>query len=230
MNNPEFAKRLARFSTLAAAAAIGGGEAAHAGVVVWNVNQPIPGTGSVDLTASFNTAFDINFKSSGTGGGSADRYFWGPNNNLDFINYSSSTNNDPARWGSNVLIDAAAQAGNASAGGDTNHYWYDAITSQTSSHDLQNNWTDGTSGFLGIRFDAGGGNFHYGWADITADGNGVMTVNRWALETDAGVGVLTGQAGAPAPAPGTLGLMALAGGAGGLRLLRRRRKEQAAQA
>ena len=55
------------------------------------------------------------------------------------------------------------------------------------------------------------------WAEITLQSDGILTVERWAYD-DAGGSIAAGAI----PAPGALGLLALAGGAAGIR-----RKRQA---
>lgn len=92
-------------------------------------------------------------------------------------------------------------------------------------------WAGGTSGFLGFRFFDSG--WHYGWAELAVSDN-LFDIGRWAYETVADVGVVTGSDSSLAPAlavapnapqnvpePGTLALLAL--GAAGLAAFRARR-------
>jgi hypothetical protein len=76
---------------------------------------------------------------------------------------------------------------------------------------------DGGAGYLGFQIETqslGGGEFHYGW--IAVDWNAStfeLTIDGFAYETDAGVGIEAGAI----PAPGALGLFGLAAGAAGIR-------------
>ena len=234
----------ARFKMLAAAAAaVGGGAAsgddAEAAIFTAAVNEVIPASSTknpfvlnaFDLSPSLSSDFKISFMA-----WYGDGVFFGLENNLSFINYYSASNDDPARWGSSVVIDAGAQQGVASAGGYTPHQWYRAKNSSTTSNDLVasgggGNWSgQGTTGFLGIRF-IDGADFYYGWVQITNhDSNSaVFTVDSWAMESDAGTGILTvasgAASGAAVPEPTSLGLFALCLGAAGVRSQRRRRQQ-----
>jgi hypothetical protein len=195
--------RLKSYSSLAviAAAAAPGAQAA---VTVTDVNLIFDFATDVSLTASFNTNFLIEFASSGGPGSPADRYFWGANGNLDFINRSSG--NDPVKVAGGVTIGPTSLAGGS--------VWYGAVSYQTSSNDLQANdgeFNPGDQGYLAIRFEDGG-DYYYGWVDLTMANDGIMTVNRWALEDVANVAVVT-----PIPEPTVPALSLLALGATGLR-------------
>ena len=77
-----------------------------------------------------------------------------------------------------------------------------------------------SSGYIGFTFDANlgfGADPVYAWAEITLQPDGTLTVERWAYD-DEGGSIAAGAI----PAPGALGLLALAGGAAGIR-----RKRQA---
>ena len=74
-----------------------------------------------------------------------------------------------------------------------------------------------SSGYIGFTFDTNLGDTVYAWAEINLQSNGILTVERWAYD-DAGGSIAAGAI----PAPGALGLLALAGGAAGIR-----RKRQA---
>lgn len=180
-------------------------------VTKWDVNQVI-GAGPLSISATFNTAFRIDFDDSG------DIYFWGPNNNLDFIDKGG---NDPARWYSGESINAAGLASVTSAGGITTHSWFNAVSVPNTNHDIQYQWTSGTTGFMGIRFDAGASNFHYGWVEMTADLSGNISVDSWALSDTVGETAITGVA---IPEGDTLSMDLLVFGAAGLVELRRRKK------
>ena len=76
---------------------------------------------------------------------------------------------------------------------------------------------NGGDGYLGFEIEAqglGGPEYHYGW--IAVDWNVStfeLTIDGFAYETDAGVGIEAGAI----PAPGALGLFGLAAGAAGIR-------------
>lgn len=78
----------------------------------------------------------------------------------------------------------------------------------TSSFGFQRN---GTS-YLGIAFEAAPGVMNYGWVEINWDGLNALEVVRWAYEDD-GSAIEAGVV----PAPGAVGLLALAAGAAGVR-------------
>lgn len=207
--SPELGRRLATYSALASAAMLAS-PAADAAVQIWNVNQTL-GPAAFFESASFNALFSIGFASSGTNLSVSDRYFWGPNNNLSFIDDGG---NNPTRLGGGIVVSSVVPGSQTGA-------WSHARSSQTSSHDIQGAWTPGDQGFAGIRFDDNG-NYHYGWVDITMNPDETVTVNRWALDDAAGAPVTTPGA---VPEPGTGAMLALlALGAAGLR----RRRQSAA--
>jgi len=77
-------------------------------------------------------------------------------------------------------------------------------------------------GFLPIRLDAGGGNFHYGWVDYQPSADGLSaTIFGHAYETGNNVPILAGAVPEPAESAFALGVLAL--GAAGLHRLRKQR-------
>ena len=82
--------------------------------------------------------------------------------------------------------------------------------------------------YLGLRIDAGGGDFRYGWARVSySDAANSMTLKDFAIEQQLNTGILAGDTvGAPAPVPEPGRMMLLALGIGGA-ALRRRRKTRA---
>lgn len=92
---------------------------------------------------------------------------------------------------------------------------------------LSGAWADSGQGFLGFRFEDNG--WHYGWVELSVNGD-QFDVGRWAYETKANVGVMTGSdkslyvepsGGGTVPEPDTLALLAL--GMLGLAAVRARR-------
>lgn len=78
----------------------------------------------------------------------------------------------------------------------------------------------GTTRYLGIRFDVGGGDYHYGWVEMTRTGGELgyadLALNSWFVN-----GTVNEQAQAGI-VPGLGGLAALACGAAGVRRRRDR--------
>ena len=197
---------------------------ATADLQIWNVGQMLPqistsapASQDLPLTATFNTAFQINLFGTGN---DADQVFWAPNNNLSFINYYSPSSNDPAIWVSTVNFGADALDGVSSNGGYAQHWWYGATNSHTTSNDIQNQIGPGETGAIGIRFNDEG-DYHYGWFEVSMDADSIITVERWALETTANTSAEYSPAGST-PVPGIGGLAALAMGAAGVRSRRQR--------
>ena len=96
------------------------------------------------------------------------------------------------------------------------------------------NWVPGTSGFLGLRIDQGGGDFNYGWAQFALGPNSgdPATISGFAFETDLNTAILAGDQGGgpgpePIPEPGTWAAAALL--LGGATYLGWRRRRDAAQ-
>ena len=210
------------FATGVAVAVVPG--QATAGLQIWNVGQALPqisssSPASLDLAlqATFNTAFQINFFGTGT---HADQVFWAPNDNLSFINYSSSSGGDAAIWMNTVLIGADALNGVGSNFGYTFHAWYQASSLHSTSNDLQYVIRPGETGAFGLRF-VDSGDFYYGWAEVSMDADQIITVERWALENTANTTAEYSPAGSTA-VPGLGGLAALAIGAAGVRSRRQR--------
>ena len=217
---------------------------ADAALQTWDVNALFgynnhAGTSGADLalSATFNTAFKVNFFNNGTVNEPNQEHnrqpIWAPNDNLSFINRGHVFGHpldDPALWSGALSFGADANDGIASAlttyhGGEhTNHSWYKAKGNHNSAHACNVAYHDtyydphkGTFA-IGIRFDAGAGNYHYGWVEVSNDNVlGAFSVERWAVETTAN----TAASYAPA-VPGPMGLTALALGAAGVRRSRKR--------
>ncbi|MBC02450.1 MAG: hypothetical protein CMJ34_03970 [Phycisphaerae bacterium] len=71
---------------------------------------------------------------------------------------------------------------------------------------------DSVSGYMGFAWFPNAADVNYGWFSLTWDGS-FLTIDGYAYETEAGVGIEAGAI----PAPGAIGLLGLAAGAAGMR-------------
>ena len=78
-----------------------------------------------------------------------------------------------------------------------------------------------SNAYYGLKFYAGEGTYHYGWMQVSTPGSD-LTFGTAAVETIANTGIGAGVV-APVPEPSTVALLAMAGGAAALRLLRKKR-------
>ncbi|MAB71902.1 MAG: hypothetical protein CMJ54_05300 [Planctomycetaceae bacterium] len=82
-------------------------------------------------------------------------------------------------------------------------------------------FADGGAGYIGLQIESdslGGAEFHYGWIALDWNASTLeLTIDGFAYETEAGVGIEAGAI----PAPGALGLFGLAAGAAGIRRKRK---------
>ena len=99
-----------------------------------------------------------------------------------------------------LAVNIISQAGQMACGLVTN------IISQVSALGV------GDQGYFGVKFQNSSNNYRYGWIDVQRDSNDTLTINGWAYE-DSGEMINAGEI----PAPGAIGLLALAGGASGIR-------------
>ena len=90
-------------------------------------------------------------------------------------------------------------------------------------------WVNGASTYVGLRMDAGGGDYNYGWVNLTFTVNNGAVVTGFAFEDQVNTAILAGDQGGPAavPEPGTWAAAALL--AGGATFLRWRRRRDEAQ-
>ena len=89
-------------------------------------------------------------------------------------------------------------------------------------------WLSGDSGYIPLRMVLGGGNYNYGWAQVSvATNGGSITVSGFAFESTANTAI---QAGNAVPEPSTVALAGVAalvlGGSAYMRSRRRREAEQ----
>lgn len=120
--------------------------------------------------------------------------------------------------GLGAAVNAAAFLGTADGASIT---WYFGAAGANAGRDW-NQFTIGTKGYFGFRFDSGSGT-EYGWAQATIlPGAGGLQLTGWAYETTPGVTIAVGAV----PEPTTnamLGLGALALGIGGMRAYKKQR-------
>jgi PEP-CTERM motif len=163
--------------------------------------------GSVTSVAAYNAVSPTGF------------VFWtGPDADYAFITRTSSQDNGVVGGApiSNLTTGAAIDAASPWAGAVSGTWSY--FDNRGAGGHPWNTNTDGTTGFVGLRFQASG-NTHYGWARFTYNDatTGSLTLHDFAYENVAGASI---QAGA-VPEPGSA-LLALAG-LGGVALRRRRK-------
>ncbi len=85
--------------------------------------------------------------------------------------------------------------------------------------------SQGLDAYYGIRFDEGGGNYNYGWVEVSTAGNNLTFVAAGVSQTF-NASILAGAT--PVPEPSTNVLLGLAGGGAALVALRRKRAAQTA--
>lgn len=149
------------------------------------------------------------------------------NNNPAFGYYGG---NDPARFGNGQNVTGGLSFTNFSNFRGTQHdifnknlfysvqtfasYYFPGYSFYSGTYGA---WQQGQRGFLLFQFFAPGGN-HFGYFDISIAANGQsMQIHGWSFDDTPGAGVST----IALPAPGAVGLAALAFGAAGVRRQRR---------
>ena len=158
-----------------------------------------------------------------------------------FVNYNPLTGyfggNDPARFGRNQNVTGGLSFTTFSSSRGTQHdifnknFFYSVYPSTffggftySISSGTYGAWRQGDRGFLLFQFFAPGGN-HFGYFDISIAANGQsMQIHGWAFDDTPGAGIST----IALPAPGAVGLAALALGAAGVRRQRRAMAEKQA--
>jgi hypothetical protein len=85
--------------------------------------------------------------------------------------------------------------------------------------------------YFGLIYEAGGGNYNYGWANLSFDASSVIaTMNSAAMQTTVNQSIVVGAGAAPIPEPGTWAAMAIFAGGAAYAGWRRRRAESLDQA
>ena len=198
-----FARRLSSYATAASLGAFGFAQAADAGIVYTDIP---------DATATQGQTLYINLDGVGY-------------NEFAIAAHTSSVRVNPYNIGaqdSKVLtsgtyyVDSFAAGaligpGASEAGGarfaarQSGPYFYNFV---------------GVDKYVGLKWDIGGGDFLYGWAqlDVTSDNFGTATLTGFAYEAQANTPIAAGSTGIPEP--NSLALLAAGGGA--LALKRRR--------
>jgi len=85
--------------------------------------------------------------------------------------------------------------------------------------------------YFGLIYEAGGGNYNYGWANLSFDASSLIaTMNSAAMQTTENQSIVVGAGAAPIPEPGTWAAMAIFAGGAAYAGWRRRRAESLDQA
>ena len=210
---------LGTYLTLALGAGAFGGHAAHAAVVISAVNET-----SINKADPIFITFSNGVISSGQGTGNV-----GPGDELGTLTGFSGlptgkegqspsriaydiVNNRPWTWSFVSLqplpygttIDASTPWGGEQTGGEAGGYVFIA---------------EGLSNaYYGLKFYAGEGTYNYGWMEVSTPGDD-LTFGTAAVETIANTSIGAGVV----PEPSTYALLALAGGAAAVSLLRKKK-------
>ena len=186
--------------------------------------------GGITVTAGGERVFfDL-----GTGGGTGSAAVSGPGfAGDDFylgFRYDNSAKPDIGKQDSNQsLVSGSYAINNALNDSILSGTWNGSTYASINYNNGNNaNWAAGTSGYLGLRLDAGGGDYNYGWAQISYNANSSMTLHDFAYEQTVNTAILAGDMGATAvPEPSTYaGLAGLLAGCAAL--FKRRRIRVAA--
>jgi hypothetical protein len=217
-------KRWAAYAAAGAAGAVAalGPQAADAEITVVDVGTTLldanQGDGYFDIfgpytfgAAGASFVFQQAFNETGTNVGQLVTI---GNGNFTFIGFGAG----PYFYPSNLAYGTPLSAGNfgVGAGNRGDMAWGAGYTNSQ--------WLAAGTGYLGFRFDLGGGT-QYGWAEVTVDGapgnSGTFVRYGWGAVGDT---VFAGQGPSVVPEPGSLGMLAL----GSIGLMSWRRKRSAA--
>ena len=206
--------RLGTYLTLGVGAGVLGSQSSHAAIVYWDVTP-------ITVTAPVQVWLDPLTGASGTGGFTPGTPIFG----LRFLssNYIYSLT-DPNNAAITAIAHTPGDVMSRFAGGDevgptltfkANWSYMDRVGWTTSDSPWATG-ADGTSGFIGFRFD-NAGTPYYGWIEVTYnDASQSLAWGDFAYE-DSGAGILAGAV----PEPSSLALLVL--GASGV-IARRRRQ------
>jgi hypothetical protein len=195
---------------------------ASGGIVYFDVNPDL--TLNVGDTANFG---DINVVTATYTPGSTTGNFFGLTLTSNQTRYAifEGTGNGTIEWAFEGEAIVPKLALNTEISGTSPWPWdgWDGFGVALANDNLLT-WGSGGTGYAALRIDQGGGNYNYGWAEISYTPNGASTtatVTGFAFQGDANTSIL---AGATVPEPSTC-VMALAGLAcGGYSMFRRRKR------
>jgi hypothetical protein len=229
--DPLVQKRLQKMMLAApvAAAAVSGASVAQGAIVYFDV--------SPDKTLSGGTgSFDIgNISLSGNGSYStsaADVRFTTNYSNSEKPRVTTSgiqvaTSGTVDEWNVASALSFFSEDTSISASASLNWSSYGYFDSNNGVG-TNTDWRNGnpTTGFVGLRIDAGSGNYNYGWAQyVYNDVSNSLTLLDFAFESSVNTAIVAGATAVPEPANTA---MLLAAGAAGVAAFRRRRRESAA--
>lgn len=216
--------RLGAYFATGVAASIGASTDAEAAIVFFDVNP------NQTITAGQSVIFgDISLGSGAFNLGDTDS----PSFMLMFTGGGSTLyngyGNTSIEWGLNPASEVLKLAYGATISAGAASSWYGSYNDLTRAG--SGPWAGGANAYAALRFDAGGGNFHYGWVaiDYGTSPSPYATITGFAFEDQVNTAILAGDQGAPAavPEPGTWAAAALL--AGGATFLRWRRRRDEAQ-
>ena len=195
----------ASLTTLAALGAAGLiSQNSRANIVSTNLNEASPGSFNMIGFSYTNGAIGSNYGGGSIFGGSPFRPGKG------WMGQKSQAGGD--YFSAPPTGDAQITAGPIALGNLIN------ASSSWTSRDVFNQGS--AFSYYGVRFALGGGNYNYGWLQIATPGNSLQFGNA-GVETAVNTGIAAGATAVPEPS--TWALLALAGGAGAVAALRRRR-------
>ena len=185
--------------TLGTVAALSAANSADAAIVYFDVNKTSPkntplSVGAINLATSTYTLNNF-----------TNPFFAGYVGSVDFYTFGSIWTQVSA----NRII--ALDYGDTISSGATFAYGRIATPGTTPG------WTNGVDTYFGLRLDAGGGNYNYGWMNVNVIQNTSSTINSFAFEDQVNTAILAGatsSAAVPEPGQVAASLLLLTGVAG----------------